>query len=297
LKNGISFALGPKKKKPLDIHGDVLGTATLAGDRWRIAHDIIKLMMFRIAKYLDVIIQMEVYGLFVKYLSPRARTALNNMKEYERRRQIIIPDLLTKNPPEGSPLGNPQMYEVKRLHAAFTVRADGTEVRNNYYGGNYDSIGGAEKRQNHVVKEYTDKAKKADKNFGEDGKTDVEDFLKTMPPVMGLVVGCFGELSPNFDVLIDGFAYEGALNKAHMFTSSRDPIKAKEIIAWWMKKRLSRVAMATAAQCRIDAMGYVGEAATAAAERSHASREEAEGWAYDKERRRREREGSAYSYF
>jgi hypothetical protein len=54
-----------------------------------------------------------------------------------------------------------------------------------------------------------------------------------------------------------------------------------------MKKRLvvGRIAVNTAAQCRMDAIRHVGGKAQAAADAFHTSREEAaEDWAYDREK-------------
>jgi len=289
VREHVGSSIG-NQKTPLDVHGDALGTVRIAGDRWRRCHDAPKTALMGLAKICGVIAQMEVYGMFLACMSLAGRTAYSNLSREEKSRQCIVPDIVTRHYQSGSPLATngDQMWEIKRVHGVLKCKANGTTEINNYYCGGRK---GVERREQQIPAEYNSKAKMADRNFGEPGSTSVYDHLKTLPEVKGLAIGAFGELSNNFDLLISGFAQEGAQNNSTL-CGTRDLVSAKGQIAWWMKKRLGRIAVNTAAQCRMDAMRYVGGKAQAAADAFHTSREEAEDWAYDRERTRREYEAA-----
>jgi hypothetical protein len=294
IRENVGASIGNKGDK-LDYHGDQLGNIRLPNDRWRRAHDAIKNNIFIDARSLRVQIQQEVYGIFAPYMSQRGRTAFRNMETSEKRKQVMIPDLVTGNHPNDSPLacaGN-QMWEIKRVHGVNSFKKDGTRTVNNYYKNLKEK--GADKRQEAIPAEYEKKAKTADKEFGAQGRSDIEDALKAMPKVKGLVVGAFGELSSNFEAMIEGFAMEGALKRPEMF-GTKDPLKAKGIISWYLKKRWSRVAVATAVQCRIDAMAYVGGRAQEEAANKHAYNQERGQWAYEQERLDREYQDSRHHF-
>ena len=70
---------------------------------------------------------------------------------------------------------------------------------------------------------------------------------------------------------------------------NNDLNKAKGIIAWYLKRRWTRLAVMSAAQCRMDAMAYVGGTPQqAAAARHRARRDDSEAFCYDDERLGRE---------
>ena len=111
-----------------------------------------------------------------------------------------------------------------------------------------------------------------------------------MPEVIGLAVGAFGELSSNFDKVIKGFAFEGATRSPEIMGRKRF-IQAKGKIAWFLRRRWSRLAQITAVQVRYDAMAYVGDTqAQAQAAKKHSGREAAqeEHWRYEDQRAREE---------
>ena len=62
------------------------------------------------------------------------------------------------------------------------------------------------------------------------------------------------------DVLIDGFAHEGALKNPDRFGQSNYKA-ACGVIHWWLKRRWSRLAVITAVASRHDALRYVGGSA------------------------------------
>jgi hypothetical protein len=274
----------------LDHHGDVLGTVHLQGDRWRTFHDKFKNIVYKDGKSLGIQISMEPYGLFSPYISERARTAFSRMNNVEKRKQLIIPDLLTN-------INNVrQMMEIKVVHAFNSFSRLGFNKGLNDYYKNFTTVSGVEKRQQKIPQEYLKKAQKGDKELGDPGSTRIEDALKAMKPVKGLVIGAIGELSTNIQSLVNQFATEGSMNRPEMFGTD-NPLRAKGIISWYLKKRWSRLAVTAAVACRLEAMSYVGEKAQQEADRRHrinetnknnTQDEEQDQWAYDRERENRD---------
>ena len=103
------------------------------------------------------------------------------------------------------------------------------------------------------------------------GRNDVEKGLSELPEVWGIVIGAFGEFSSNWEKIIETFADQGALLKGYTSGSS-EYFKNRGVIAWWLKRRWSRLAAITTAQCRHDRMAYVGSTAQQQAARQHAER-------------------------
>ena len=193
------------------------------------------------------------------------------------------------------------MFEIKRVHGVYKLKKGNTSDTTGKVNGHYkenpgkDKPTGADLRQANVPKEYERKAKMADaKAGGNDGK--VFKALKSLPEVMGLAIGAFGEMSSNFEVLIHAIAYEGALKKSEMFGSA-DPVVGRGIIAWYLKKKWSRLAVASATQCRLEGMEYLGGKAQQQSAARHQKKRESEisdEWAYDRENFMREKRQSAF---
>ena len=59
--------------------------------------------------------------------------------------------------------------------------------------------------------EYKAKARAADAQFVGGGSGRIPNAPKAMPEVKGIAFGALGEFSSSVNVLIDGFAHEGAL--------------------------------------------------------------------------------------
>jgi hypothetical protein len=109
-----------------------------------------------------------------------------------------------------------------------------------------------------------------------------------MPEVKGLAIGALGELGSNVHLFINGLSYEGALKNPEKFGTS-NPVEAKGIISWYLKRRWSRIAVISAAQCRMDGMAYVGGTSQHLASRRHHQQCQADDeWCFDQERMNRE---------
>ena len=281
----------------VDPNGDALASAVLPEDRWRIAHNYFQQLIYTDAKVLGLQIRKEVSGLFSMFYSQRGLDEFNNANERTKRTIGIIPDLVTYNPSEGSPIysNGPQMWELKRVHSvqAFSRTTGLATGLNKYYKENRGEIfkSAANKREDEIPGEYENKAKYFDVNLGEPDSTKVQDALKRYPQVKGLAIGAFGEFSDTINLLIDGLAYEGSIRTPHKFGQS-NPAYARSIIKNWLRRRWSRASAISAAQTRYDAIRYVGGFAQqqTAANHERAERDE-EG------RQHREREVRDRNYY
>ena len=113
--------------------------------------------------------------------------------------------------------------------------------------------------------------------------------LNAVPEVKGIACGALGEFSSSVDVLIDGFAHEGALKNPDRFGQSN--CKAAYGAAhWWLKRRWSRLAVITAVASRHDALRYFGGSAQQQAATQHARAQDRGDWRVDDVSREHARE-------
>jgi len=280
----------------VDAHGDALGVAHLPGDRWRHSHDALKFQIYLDARFLGIQIQSEVYGLFTHHHSDEGRTAYGNLSQREKRLQTIVPDLVTANHPEGSVLQTPgpQMHEIKRIQSILSFnRITGISTgQNDLYKARLRSsfVRATDRRVNKIPAEYKAKARAADARFVGGGSGRIPNALNAMPEVKGIAFGALGEVSNSVNVLIDGFAHEGALKNPDRFGQSNYKA-AYGVIHWWLKRRWSRLAVITAVASRHDALRYVGGAAQRQAATQHARAQEQDDWRVDGAFREAESEG------
>ena len=139
----------------------------LPGDRWRRAHDIFKMHIYQDMKFLGLIAQKEVYGLFKRFHNPEGKDKYDSLNNNEKKLQTIVPDVVTSNHPEGSPIATngDQMWEIKRLHSSTSFTKQGaSKGLNEYYCQRQSTpfVRAADQRAKKVPKEYEAKAKKAD---------------------------------------------------------------------------------------------------------------------------------------
>ena len=122
-------------KLRVDLHGDALGAAVLPGDRWRRAHDIFKMHIYQDMIYLGVIVQKEVYGMVKRFFDVEGKDKYDSLNNREKKLQTIVPDFITSNHPEGSPISanGDQMWELKRIHSPTSFTCQGTSKRLNEY--------------------------------------------------------------------------------------------------------------------------------------------------------------------
>jgi len=276
----------------VDIYGDALASARLPGDRWRISHDALKNQIYVDLKYLGITVTKEMYGLFSRFMSENGRNQFSGLDTREKKLQTIIPDLVTNTRLDASPLmppgGGLQMWELKRIQAVYAIDQTTGDLKgcNKYYlvsdNGNLEKA--ADKRAKEVPYDYERKARVSDEKFGIPGQNGVLNALRRMAPVRGLAFGAFGEFSSSVNLLIKGASIEGAMLNAEKFGQT-DSNKAQGIIAWWLKKRWSRLSLISAVQSRYDALRYVGGSAQQQAAEHHNRAQRVDDIRYEQVRR------------
>ena len=239
----------------VDLYGDALGAAVLPNDRWRSAHGVFKHQIYLDAKFLGVAVKQEVYGISARFFSPRGRGAYGSFNQAAKRRQTIIPGLVTSHHPHDSIIqaNGPQMREVKHLHSAQAFSRDSglSDGLNDLYRlrNRGRMVREADRRADLVPSEFEAKAKKADNAFGVPGSTAVLGGLRAIPTVRGIALGAFGEFSQSINVLIQGPVHEGALKNPDKFGQSNYKAAYGQI-HWWLKRRWARLAVITAIETR-----------------------------------------------
>ena len=284
-------------KLRVDLHGDALGAAVLPGDRWRRAHDIFKMQIYQDMKFLGLIAQMEVYGVVKRFFDVEGKDKYDSLNNREKKLQTIVPDFITSNHPEGSPISanGDQMWELKRIHSLTSFNCQGApKGLNEYYCQRQSATfqRAADQRAKKVPNEYGAKAKNADKNFGAPGSSAVQEAFKAMPQVRGIALGAFGEFSDSINLLIDGLAHEGALKKSDKFGHSKYKA-AYGVIHWWLKRRWARLAVIMAIEVRYDALRYTGGSAQQQAAAAHEKAQVQDEWRDQSAYFQREAEASA----
>jgi hypothetical protein len=68
----------------------------------RSAHDVFKHQIYLDAKFVGVEVKKKVYGMFARFFSPSGREAYGSLNQAAKRRQTIIPDLVTSYHPYDS---------------------------------------------------------------------------------------------------------------------------------------------------------------------------------------------------
>jgi hypothetical protein len=171
-----------------------------------------------------------------------------------KRRETIIPDLVTSHHPHDSIIqaNGPQIWEVKRVHSAQAFSRDSglPDGLNGFYRlrNRGRMVRAADRREDLVPSEYEAKA------FGAPGSTAVLGALRAIPTVRGIALGAFGKFSESINVLIQGLAHEGALKNPDKFGQS-DYNAAHGQIHWWLKRRWARLAVITAIETRYAGLG------------------------------------------
>lgn len=177
----------------LDEHGDKLVATILPGGLRTEWHDDVKWAMHRLYQQCGIRHTTEATGLFCHLLEGTAWQALPR-----KRRQALIPDILLHD--------QRLLLEVKTIAFCHTryKPADLTRRR-----------GAVERRCRAVPREYIRKARKADKDFnntaeGETGPVEARLMEFGSPPVIGISLGAFGEISKSMDKEVERMALAGA---------------------------------------------------------------------------------------
>jgi hypothetical protein len=148
------------------------------------------------------------------------------------------------------------MWEFMRAHSvqAFSRDSGLPDGLNDFYRlrNRGRMVWAADRRADRVPSEYEVKAKRADEAFGAPGSTAVLEALRAIPTVRGIALGAF--VSESINVLIQGFAHEGALKNPGKFGQSNYKAAYGQI-HWWLKGRWARLAVITAIEARYAGLG------------------------------------------
>ena len=166
----------------IDIFGDSVRSAKLAGDGFRKRHDAAKDLLYKQLNLAGMTAECEVFNLFAREIPQEGLARI----ERGRTRQSIVPDFKISIPEGGRE--TPTLYEMKVVSSYRTryprnPRAEGKAV---------------DRRAALLQGEYILKARKVDQIYGgamvgEVGG--VERKLLRFPIVRGLVIGAWGEIN------------------------------------------------------------------------------------------------------
>ena len=178
-------------RKKINIFGDNLRSATLKGDGYRKRHDLVKNFLFRKLRTAGVQTECEVFNLFAREIPQEGLSRI----ERGRTRQTMVPDFKISIPQAGGRYEQ-QLFELKVISSCPTrylrnPRPEGRAV---------------DRRANLLQGEYTAKARKADRLYGNTAEGQVgkmEHKLLSYGRVRGLVVGAWGEISEDFKSLME----------------------------------------------------------------------------------------------
>ena len=165
--------------------------ATLKGDGYRKRHDLVKNFLFRKLRTTGIQTECEVFNLFAREIPQEGLARI----ERGRTRQTIVPDFKISIPQAGG-RNEPQLFELKVVSSCPTryIRNPRPEGR------------AVDRRANLLQGEYTAKARKADRRYGNTPEGQVgrmEQKLLSYGRVRGLVVRAWSEILEDFKSLME----------------------------------------------------------------------------------------------
>ena len=175
----------------VDLYGDNVQSTNIPGDHWRTRHDQMKLLIYRLCIWAGLPVEMEVFNLFSRCLPQEGLARVDSW----RQRQAMVPDFRIALPSEGT--NRQVLHELKIISCSKSRYVPSWTAR------------AVDKRSANLNKEYLEKAKTADRQFGgiEVGRVGpVERKLISLGQVRGLVFGNFAECSEDMHVLIEAIA-------------------------------------------------------------------------------------------
>ena len=177
-------------QKKIDIFGDNVRAATLAGDGFRRRHDDCKDFTLKLLRSSGVTADCEVFNLFAREIPQQGLARIDR----GRTRQAMVPDFKIAIP-EADGRTIPILYEMKVVSSCKTryPRNPKPEAR------------AVDTRAELLPNEYLSKARKTDQNYGGTAEGEVggvERKLLSFPRVRGMVIGAFGEISEDYQELL-----------------------------------------------------------------------------------------------
>ena len=272
-------------RQTVDIFGDRVVAARMAGDGYRRRHDGMKNKIKNLHKWAGLEHTCEVFNLFAGYI-PQAGLA---RIERGRKRQGLVPDFKVRAPVAGRGPGETEetLAELKVISCCPT----------RYLRHPHPVVKAVDARSALLPGEYNLKAKKVDRRFGDvpvDRVGPVQAKLQSFPPLRGWVTGAWGEASVDVHTMVQDLAssrlrHQETLPGADWMRKGRKSEEAERgrLVAQ-LRRELSLEAVRGQARLLLDRLQGLGEGAAAAVRRRK--------WAEEEERRlRRERQAQALS--
>ena len=261
------------KRRPrvvIDLHGDNIQATPLPGDHWRLRHDSLKLLLYRLCVWSGVKVDMEVFNLFSRYIPQEGLSRINS----HRQRQGLIPDLRILLPV--GPENKSVLHEVKVISCSQTRYKPGWEER------------GVDRRADMLHQEYVSKARKVDRDYvgtevGEMGP--VERKLLSFERVQGVVFGAWGEASEPVHRLIDVLA-TSRVRVAGPQRGRKGMMRSEEgersVVVGMLRRKLSAASVKAQTSSLLGRLETLGPGWEAAAGRRREALERENQWARER---------------
>ena len=193
----------------MDMFGDTVMAAAVAGDGWRRRHDGFKMRILGLLRWAGVEVDCEVFNLFSGLIPQEGLSRL----EQGRKRQGLVPDFRLRVPAAGGGGGGPQgelvLAELKTISCCPTR-----------YKRNPRAIAKAvDRRAATLPHEYRQHARKVDQQYGgvQAGVIGpVEAKLLSFPPLRRWVIGAWGEASEDLHILVKDLAVARAKHQQQL---------------------------------------------------------------------------------
>jgi len=245
-----------------DPYGTVLTSSTLAGDGWRTAHDAIKNAIVEICVAFKLDYTCEVFGLFSSCIAagPR-RDAYLALKD--ARHPGMVPDFRFDDLSEALGGGGPAVAGTQRLAELKRINQGPTNYPPAVFGGR---MVGVTRRAGKLQREYEVKAQRLDVNYGVTPPGEYGpccDRLASYGAVLGLVVGHFGEWSPDLNRLVGAMAMVAVPRVGRLYSALGEE-RAKATLVNKARRDIAWAGLNANAKLLLDRAGWVGQTFVAA---------------------------------
>ena len=246
--------------------------STKLDDRWTRAHDEVKDAIAHSLDHLNVNYMCEVLGLFSPVIPPVEQAAA---RRYMRGRQGLVPDFKVALPKlvDGA-AARDALAELKLVRCGSTIAAPVggstylTAGQNGVFAGRQRAV---EWRASKIQNEREHDARTVDSKFcdtqdGDDGPVLLR--LRSFGPIVGLVVGHFGEWSGGLHRLVSAAADDAAPRMRALFGARTDR-DSRGRCAWYFRREVAWAGLNANARLKLERAEFVGwDARSAAARRA-----------------------------
>ena len=255
-----------------DAFGNELTSRHLAGDGWRTAHDTIKHAIGATLSSLRLPYTCEVFGLLSSCIPHGPRHDALLALQQNRRLGLVpdfrIGDLNGELGNDGGPAvaGTQRLAELKRINLCHSRYPPRAVCRGHLVAVN--------NRAAKIQPEYVKKARDLDEKYGTTPVGQPGPCFQRMRaygPVLALVVGHFGEWSPDLHRLVNAMAAVAVPRVGGLY-NSRSAEQAKAAIVWKARRDIAWAGLNANATLLLDRAEWVGPSRAAAGRSQQSSR-------------------------